>query len=402
MSIGRSLLLLLTFVSFSTAAELRSLNEATYTGSVVKVTDREVVFKDDKGEITVPLKEILYLKLGSTQGLAGVKYHDIELKDGTVLHAKDYTVKENQIAITLINGKEIKLSLDTVTAILHEAQDALNRKSWQEKVLKKKRFRDILAIKKNGVVNPLEGTFGAADAKGEKIHFKMGTIEADFPFERAFGLYWIRKPDPDAKPVVCKVLDAHLNMFYASSITTTPTGYAIETPAGLKIEYGATQLANLDYSRGKLLFLSEMTPIEEKTSSVLAWKESFRRDENLDRGPIQLDGKRYERGLSIHSHTELEFDLAGEYREFKTIAGIDDKVGGSSSPVELRILCDGKLMKSWTFSRNDGKGAQAITIPLKDVQRLRIVVTRGKTDNPLLSLIDEGKHLNLAEARVSK
>lgn len=400
----KALAIVLCLASISQAAELRTLRDETFTGTVVKVTQEQVIFKDEtEGDIRLPVKGLLYIKLGKTTSLAGVKYHNIELKDGSLLHCKTYEINKTQVKATLINDKQITFPLSSLAGLLHDAHDSLNLKSWQEKVLKKKQFRDIIALKREGVVNALEGTFGDVSDDGKKIAFTLtSNTKATVPFERMFGMYFIRPPDPDVKPVICKVLDTHANVYYASELQTSPSGYTLKTPAGVAVDFTADQLVNLDYSRGKLIFLSEMNPAKEVIAKVATWGNAYRRDANLAGGLMRIEGRIYERGMSIHSHTELEYDLGGEFRELKAIVGIDDQVGGSNSPVMLRILCDGKEIKTLTLSRKENNRAYPIALSVKDVQRLRIIVTRGKTENPLDSLIDTGKHLNLAELRVTK
>ena len=158
----------------------------------------------------------------------------------------------------------------------------------------------------------------------------------------------------------------------------------------------ADTLAKLDYSKGKLTYLSDIDLARVKLVQVayLDMKE-FKRDQNVEKGEIRLAGKRYEKGLSMHARTEVTFDLEGEYREFKTIAGVDDNVNqGSIDPVVLRIEGDGKELQ--TLSLTQKGGAQPIALNIKDVQKLKIIVDASPGSLGL------GSHLDLADAKVSK
>ena len=87
--------------------------------------------------------------------------------------------------------------------------------------------------------------------------------------------------------------------------------------------------------------------------------DTYRRDKNLDNGPLRIYGELYAIGLALHAHTELEYDLKGDYREFHAIAGIDQSVGGVGGPVVLVIegVIDGETKELYkkTFTRKDAK-----------------------------------------------
>jgi len=101
------------------------------------------------------------------------------------------------------------------------------------------------------------------------------------------------------------------------------------------------------------------------------------------------------KGLALHSYTELEYDLKGEYREFKAVIGIDETLGGAE-PTVVRILGDGKELYKATLTPGDkDKPAQEVTLSVKNVFKLRLIVQAAK-------FLDLGSQALFAEARVSK
>jgi hypothetical protein len=151
----------------------------------------------------------------------------------------------------------------------------------------------------------------------------------------------------------------------------------------------------LDFSKGKLAYLSDIEPSKILLSQDEERLSAFRKDTNLDGGPLRINGITYAKGLAMLATTDLEFDLKGEYREFKAIAGFDDLVGGIEGSVILEIEGDGKQLVKLELTRKDKKRDNAINLNIKDVQRLRIVV---RSSNPL----EFGKHLDLANAQINK
>jgi hypothetical protein len=392
----RVLLVLLLCGPSLRAAELRTLKGEVVSGELVAASAKEIVLQKDGKRVATPVQHILQVDFGNQGKVpSDAKFIDVELTDGTLLHCAQLTLKEKQVDLTLLAGQQVKVPLAGVANILNEAHIDKNRREWTERLAKKRR-RDVLAIVKEGVVNPLEGTLGAGDAEGKTIEFTLATgRKVNVPLTNVHGLIFERALDPNAPPAICKVLDAHKNVLYASGLAATPTVLTVTTPAGATIEFTPALLSRLDFSRDKLAFLSDLEPSRVVETSTEERIEHYRRDKNLDDGPIRLGGITFAKGLAIHATTELEFDLKGEYREFKAVAGIDDVVGGIDGPTLLKIEGDGKELFSLTVTRKDKRRDHPVTLNIKDVQKLKIVVASG-------DLLDLGKHLTLADAKVSK
>jgi hypothetical protein len=404
MHLRLSLLALLACASVGLGAELRTLKDGARKGEVKSITEKEVVFTADGKDVTTPVAEVLQIDYGQPGKLpSDAKWTDVELTDGTLLHCSAFVLKGKQVELKLLAGPEVKVPLAAVANVLNNAHVEKVRKDWTARLAKKRR-RDVVArvLKAddpNGVVNMIEGTLGEGDAEGKTIQFTLAASgrKVDFLLENAHGLIFQRELDPNAPLAVCKVHDTLQDIVYANRVVSTPAGVALTTPAGARIEYKNDLLAQLDYSKGKLEFLSRMEPVKVVETSTEDQVYHYQRDQNLDRtGPLRIGGEQFAKGLAIHSHTELEYDLKGDFREFKAVLGIDDNVGGHPGPVVLRIEGDGKELFSRTLSRKDKeKLKEKVTLNIKDVQRLRIVVASGE-------LLDLGKHIDLADAQVSK
>src|SRR5262249_22283605 len=146
----------------------------------------------------------------------------------------------------------------------------------------------------------------------------------------------------------------------------------------------------LDYNLGKLTFLSDLEParVVEKSGSGLV--THYRKDMNLDGEPLVLNTRSFAKGLSMHSYTELEYNLGGKYKDFKAILGVDTRVGESQALVTIE--CDGARVFSEKVSAKDRR---PLALNVRDVNRLRIIVSSR-------NFLDLHDHATLAEARVSQ
>jgi hypothetical protein len=57
---------------------------------------------------------------------------------------------------------------------------------------------------------------------------------------------------------------------------------------------------------------------------------------------ITLDGVSYQKGIGVHSDSQLYFTLNGQCTTFNAVIGLDDEVGGNGS-VYFQVYVDGQM-----------------------------------------------------------
>ena len=184
-----------------------------------------------------------------------------------------------------------------------------------------------------------------------------------------------------------------------SSLTGKEGGVSVTTAAGVKLDVPFERIVRVDYTQGRLEYLSDLTPTKIVTRSNLDDEETpdqwhVYKDSNLDKKPMVLAGVTYSKGLALKPYAELIFDLKGDYREFEAMAGIDDGISVAGSAI-LQIEGDGKELASIQLPSPDKSRVKALKISVKDVQRLRIIV---RSDGEF----DTARHLDLADAKIRK
>lgn len=131
--------------------------------------------------------------------------------------------------------------------------------------------------------------------------------------------------------------------------------------------------------RGRAVFLSDLTPLETKHTPFLpssrAWP--WQRDRSVTGRPLRLGGREFPKGLGMHSRTTATFDLAGKYRAFHAIVGLDDTTTGEGTAT-CTVEVDGqRVFEVPVLSRQKGP----IRLPLIDVtgaKRLTLTVDFGE------------------------
>jgi hypothetical protein len=398
MPVFRTLLALLVLASLAHAADLRTLSGKTVSGDVVAITDQDISIRTDKEVVKAPLHDVLVLDLRAARPLAAsTKRTEVRLLDESLLNCSDVTFKGNEVTLKLLGGQQVQLPLASVVSIFRDAQDPQLHKDW-EKIATAPVKRDRAVLLRNGELNEIEGTFGDVDPEGKKIQFRVesGNVIPAL-LDNLRGLIFYRTTAAADTPI-CTVFDTEGNTLAATKVALEGETVQITTAAGAKITYAPQALARLDYNRGKLTYLSDMEParvVERLYGEPLS---HYRRDTNLDGQPLVLAGKPHAKGLALHAHTELEYNLAGKYKEFKAVLGVDTRPDAESQSLVralVTIECDGEKRFSRVIT---GRTVEPLALNVRDVSRLRIIVQSADAGNVLNSY----DYVALVDARVSQ
>jgi hypothetical protein len=390
-------LVFLTLAGAAPAAELRTLTGKTISGELVGVSEIEVAIRGSGGTTKTPASEILQIEVQKDAALpSGTKFSDVELVDGTLLHATRFTLQGKEVELKLAGREQtLKVPLALVASVLNNADDPAIRQEWQEKVLAKKSNQDVLAIRLNGVLNMLEGTLGEGNDKGQiAFEYESGGSRRQRFLDpaRLQGMLFLRTQTGSLPPAVCRVYDSGQNLLPAAHLELKPASLLVTTPAGLHIDIPRTGLARLDYTNDKVAFLSDLKPAEVIKPGTSLFMADPHFDRNLENSPLQLEGQVYGKGLALHAHTELAYQLDGKYRKFEAVVGMDDTVGGDG-PSQVKIEADGQALWSDTVDR--AAKPRKLEADVSGVRQLRIVVTSP-------DLLHRGAHVDLANAKLSK
>jgi len=158
------------------------------------------------------------------------------------------------------------------------------------------------------------------------------------------------------------------------------------------LEVDASELALVQTLGGKVQYLSQLTPVEVKESTVLAPPQPYQMDRSCQGDAMSIAGNRYPWGIGVHADSELTFELNGRYQEFRADVGIDTRIGSQGS-VHFAVIGDGReLYRSPVVRGSDGKPRE-IKASVASVKRLTLKVANAGD-------LDLGDVANWGSARV--
>lgn len=392
----RTVLLVATIAVQARAAEVQTLSGKTYKGDLKSLAADKVVIKTEAGDEAIPTADLLSIDLSASTGPREA-YSEVELSDGSVLACTAFAFKGDQAELTLVGGLAVKAPLAAVATVLKDAHDPATKHEWVQ-LLRKRGQYDMLVVRTEGKLDSLDGTFGVGTPAGDAIEFALASSDQKITpkLSRVQGIVFVRKPDPNAPPAYCKVVDQVGNVFVAKEVNLDGEAVKLTTVSGGAASYNSIKkLARLDFSKGKLTYLSDLEPIEKEHSSTEVLVFPYRRDHNIFGGELRLREKPYAKGLALHSRTALVYDIGGDYKEFRCVLGVDEAVRTESGPpVRLLVTIEGdgrELFKGEVKSKDEPR---AIAVDVQRVRRLRIVASASN--------FDTGQQVDLCDARVSK
>ncbi|HLQ44370.1 MAG TPA: NPCBM/NEW2 domain-containing protein, partial [Planctomycetaceae bacterium] len=211
--------------------------------------------------------------------------------------------------------------------------------------------------------------------------------------DKVFGLVFARRQGlSKAAPV--RVELANGDVLMAASLTDSAEGLKAKLISNVEVPLPLEQVKVIDLSRGKLRYLSQMEPREVKYTPYFDITWEYRRDTNMDGGPLRLGSKIYSRGLCVHSKTLLKYRLGGDYRRLQAVVGIDHLVASNGfGDCRLVISGDGKPLLEADVKAKDSP--RPIDLDVSGVVTLEVLVDFGGN-------LDISDHLDLADAKLVK
>jgi hypothetical protein len=381
----------LATTSLLIAEDLTTLKGKKITGDLVAADDKVVTIRAGDGNVVTPVPEIFSVDFPAKSEMKlPDKYISVELVDGTMFNCHGFKLSGKSVELSIVQGLRITVPMSAVAYILTDAQDPKIQREWQ-RVLSDRGRMDRYFVRRDDRLDGLEGTFGEADAKGEVIPFTTASgAKRNIPLAQLSALLFNNRLEGNIPKSVCRVIDAYRNSIVAQKVQFTAGKLTVLTVGGITVEYPSLQaLSRLDYSKDKIVYLSDMKPLREERIADEP-VEVVARDKTLQNQPIQLEGINYSKGLVMHSHVELTFDLGGDYKEFQAMIGVDPTLP-EASPAKLIIEGDGRELFAVDVKNKDRP--RSLNLDVKKVRQLKIRVTADFLF---------GREVTLADAKVSK
>lgn len=369
-------------------AEIQTVAGDRLAGQLVELNAESLVYSAGGETRSLAAPQILEIR----QSVAAVPLPPgprVDLQDGSRISCREVAVSRDRARLTLHSGTEVGIPTNRIAALrLGESTPALDD-GWNS-LRERESKNDLLVIRKEDQLDFLPGVAGEL---GEKISFLVDGEELPVPRSKVYGIIY-RRRNAAAARVACVTTLANGDVLQAQSASVAEGKVRLRLGGNVDLEIPLVEVAGLDFSAGKVRYLSQLEPREKKLVPLFDLPRDVERDRSLLGTPLTLAGKTYARGLGIFPQTRLRYRIAGEYSRFRALAGIDDAAPRLKTSVHLTITGDGRMLFDAEISPADAP--RGVDCDVTGIRDLEIFVDFGADQ------LNIGDFLDLADAKLTK
>ncbi len=307
------------------------------------------------------------------------------LADGGHLHGELCSASRQTDAVVTHTalGEAISLAFDRLAGIQLASCEEFPKADglFRDALSSRLPGQDVLITRNVEDVKTLRGRLEGLDAQGGS--FVFGEPARDFKTEKIFGVVFAAgagRERPQHHQVTVTLTDG--SVFLGRIERADAYSIRIETSLGVTADVPLAAVASVDVHSDRVVYVSDLSVAGQRVEGLMHRSWPVRFDQSVSGGSLSIGGRVFEKGLGVHSLTELTFEIAGDFETFVATIGIDDSVQPRGSVV-FRILGDTKVL----FDSGVMTGAD----PPRDI----IVDVSGV--NSLTLIVDYGDELDLCD-----
>jgi hypothetical protein len=394
-----TLLLSVGLLAAPPAVEVQSLDGTVMAGGLLELGDKGIKLATERGPVVLEIGKLAGIwPKGVPGGAAPAPAVWLELVDGSSPVGSAYTATEGRARLTLPGGEVLDLATQDVRWVRFQPLTGAAAGQWA-RILGMDAKSDLLIVKAGEGIDYHKGLL--RDVSAETVKFELDGDVLPISRSKVLGLAYYHPAGREMPPSLGTLGETSGATWAVRTIQLAGEKIEWTTPTGLKLARLATAITRIDFSKGKIAYLSDLEPESVEWTPYVRLGKDFparaesaapRRDRSRDAGPLVLDGKSYTKGLGLSSRTLVVYRLPERFSRLVATAGIDDRVRPLGH-VRLVIRGDDKTLLETTVAGTEP--ARPLSLDVSGVRRLSILVDFGED-------LDVADYLDLGDAKLVK
>jgi hypothetical protein len=391
-------LYLLSFLLLAAAdpIEVRTLDGRTLGGELAELTTQRLTLADGPRRTTLETDQILSIAAKGAVVASQPAEVTVELTDGSVIAARQYVARDNKAVITLLDGVQLDAPLNAIQSVRLARSPALDDE-WA-RLTAAAADADVLVIRNGDSLDLHKGV--VHEVAEDKVGFELDGEVLPVKRAKVYGFVYRHGAAEAPPPPVCRLFELSGSQWSVSTLLLSGK-LRLTTPSGVEVSLPLADLARIDFSGGKIIYLSDLKPeafewtpyfSSQRTPDSLKRFYAPRFDRGFDSPTMTLGGAQYEKGLALHCRTEIVYRLPAGFRRFQATAGIDDAMRPAGN---ARLIIRGDDRQLEEIKLSGGEQPRNVDIDVSNVRRLTVLV--DFSDN-----LGSGDRLLLCNARIVK
>lgn len=334
-------------------------------------------FQTEKGEkMEIPAAELVELRFetGAETAPQGKGAILLEFINGDRLTGRILEGGEDSIRFSPSSFEGLKIEIEILSRLLFLANASRFSSSLRWAPLQKN--DTLYRITEKGW-DHVKGIVTSLGEEKVSIDTDLGSFTFKYPQIIAIAIFQ-QSPYKEPQEILCT-----LRLKNGSSLTGTIQDFSqdllsLEWLLGKRLRIPTDKIEALWFKNARYLFLSDLEPSRVEQTPYIGEEKDFlfpyQKDRTCTGNPLSVGGKRYHKGLGVHSRCRLTYALEGRFQGFSSLIGIDDEVQTipAKGCVVFRVEVDGEvryesplvkgLSPALAVSLRDLKEAQALTL----------------------------------------
>lgn len=280
----------------------------------------------------------------------------------------------------LDDGKETSLPLTTVSVLWRTAPERTeDPEALRRRLASGSRSQDVVLLRNgdvlSGVLNSLEGDRAIVEVEKRSVPVPLAQVAA---ISLSTELSQTLRP----KGVYAQLVLTDGGRLSITSASLNDAQLTAQTVFGATLRVPLERVAALDLHGGRAVYLSDLTPAKYEFLPYLDESWPLAHDASVTGHDLRVGGSTYSKGLGVHSHARVQYRLAGAYRRFEAVVGLDDR-DGQAGNVHVRVLADGKPLPLGAAAADLSRatGPLAVSVGIEGAQELVLEIDFGKRGN---------------------
>ncbi len=303
---------------------------------------------------------------------------EVATRDGARLWATEWTMTAGVAHCRLADGSVIDLERKHLSWVRFVAPTPGSTERWQQ-VVGAVPVADQVVVERGGKLETVEGVLG--DVTTEQAEFTLDGQQVPVRRGRIAALVLFQPQGPQLAAPVAVWQDIDRCQIPVSSWAAGEGDTVhLVSPAGWQISRTWRRLTSLRFGTTEPIWLDQLAPVQIRFNTLLSSPEvqpllaswlAWCPGQSPWGGPLSDGGQVFERGVSLHSRTELVIEVPAGARRLLAIAGVDHQSPASArlrleARADQRLICDQTLQQGHPF--------QELNWELGTASRLTLVV----------------------------
>jgi hypothetical protein len=264
--------------------------------------------------------------------------HRIRLFYGDEIVGQAVELQDNELSVDSTLLEEVRLPRDSISAVIFDMPgDDQSARSLEKRIASAPIDTDTLLF-----ANGDQLTGQIVDVARDKLDFKSAAADVVVDRARVAAVVFRRGTSTDR--LTQDGLKTWVGLrdgsrLLARVVAADDKSARLDLAAGDGVAVESEAVIALQPIGGGAVYLSDLNDAGYRHIAFLSLAWDFRRDRNVTGGPLVADGRRYLKGLGMHSAARITYNLDGEYRAFQSELAIDESTDGRGS-VTCRVFTD--------------------------------------------------------------